>query len=167
MTDDKELATMTAVAKALDAVKDEEELTGRVLQWVNSRYGKGKAISPTGIRGGQSQDVKEGAFTDLAALFAAARPTTKPECALVAGYWFQVHEKKENLDAQSVNTALKQLGHPISNITDAFSSLKAKNPALAMQVHKSGTSRQARKKYRLTNAGLEAVREMLSAHTEE
>ena len=164
MEDDKELATMTAVAKALDAVKDEEELTARVLQWVNSRYGKTKAVPG---HPGKNKEAGTEEFNDIADLFATAGPTTDAERALVAGYWFQVHEQNENIVAQTVNTALKHLGHQIGNITSAFDSLMDRSPSLVIQVHKHGKTKQARKRYRLTNAGLQAIRHMLSGQTED
>jgi len=36
-----------------------------------------------------------------------------------------------------------------------------------MQVHKQGKTRQGRKRFRLTNAGLQVVRRMLSGQPEE
>jgi len=158
---------MTAVAKALDAVKDEEDLTARVLQWVNSRYGKVKAVQTQLGRPSKHEEGEGEEFSDVAGLFTAAGPRTDAERALVVSYWFQVHEHNENIVAQTVNTALKHLGHPIGNITSAFDSLKERSPSLVMQVHKQGKTRQGRKRFRLTNAGLQVVRRMLSGQPEE
>jgi hypothetical protein len=159
MTDDKELATMAAIAKALDDINDDATVA-RVLQWINSRYGKTRGLAPLNF-GPEHEGSDETEFADLASLFNAAEPSTDPQRALVAGYWFQVHENKDNLDAQSINAALKNLGHPISNITSALTSLKDRKPSLVMQVQKTGKTAQARKKYRLTAAGIAAVRRML------
>jgi len=60
-----------------------------------------------------------------------------------------------------VSTELKNLGHGVANITRAFNDLKARRPALAIQVQKSGRAKQARKKYKITEAGLTKVRKML------
>lgn len=60
--------------------------------------------------------------------------------------------------------ALKHLGHPIRNITSVFDNLKARKPALVMQLKESGTSRQARKSYKLTVAGKQAVEMMVGPH---
>lgn len=166
MNEDKELTAMTAVANALDEVEN-EEVIARVLQWVNSRYGKVRAVLPASGLADQGSEVEEDAFTDVAALFTAAGPTTDSERALVVSYWFQSHENNENIDAQTINTALKQLGHAISNITTAFNSLKARKPSLVIQVQKKGKTKQARKKYRLTEAGLQEVRRMVSGQTKE
>jgi hypothetical protein len=66
--------------------------------------------------------------------------------------------------SQEINAALKNLGHPIGNITSAFDNLKARKPAPVMQLKKSGTSKQARKTYRLTLAGKSAVEAMVRQH---
>ena len=98
---------------------------------------------------------------DLAELFSMASPSTEADKALVAAYWFQVHEGETDLDAFRVNTALRNLGHGVSNITRAFDSLISQRPQLAIQTRKSGSSRQGRKKYRLTAEGIRAVEQLV------
>jgi hypothetical protein len=95
-------------------------------------------------------------------LFDSAAPKTDPERALVGGYWFQSVRDRADFQAQEVNTALKDVGQGIGNITEAFSALQERSPALVRQVAKSGRTRQARKKYKLTTAGTSAVRQMLA-----
>jgi hypothetical protein len=60
-----------------------------------------------------------------------------------------------------LNTNLKNLGHGLSNVTDALTSLINRKPSFVLQTAKSGKSRQARKKYKLTRAGLDEVRRMI------
>jgi DNA-binding PadR family transcriptional regulator len=50
----------------------------------------------------------------------------------------------------------------VSNITTALSSLIERKPQLVIQTRKSGNSKQARKRYRLTDAGIRAVERMIS-----
>jgi hypothetical protein len=54
------------------------------------------------------------------------------------------------------------MGSGLANVTSTLESLKAKKPALVMQVGKTGRSRQARKTYKLTSAGIREVSEMLA-----
>jgi len=42
-----------------------------------------------------------------------------------------------------------------------------KRPGLARQVQKTGTSKQARKKYRLTDAGIRQVQKMLAGESND
>jgi hypothetical protein len=60
-----------------------------------------------------------------------------------------------------VNKELKNLGEGILNITSALDALKAQKPALALQLKKAGKSRQARKTYKVTVAGLKFVENMI------
>ena len=63
-----------------------------------------------------------------------------------------------------VNKELQDLGHSLKNVTQAFSALKDRTPAFAIQLRKAGKSQQARKLYKLTKAGLDAVNSMLQGN---
>ena len=56
---------------------------------------------------------------------------------------------------------MKDLGHGVGNITDALTALKEERPALILQLKKSGTSKQARKTYKLTQEGIRRVQGMM------
>ncbi len=100
-------------------------------------------------------------YETLADLFHVTDPASEADRALVTGYWLQVRGTEPDFDAQTVNTALKDLGHRVSNITQAFNYLIDRRPQLVIQTKKSGTSKQARKRYKLTSAGLAAVQQMI------
>jgi hypothetical protein len=100
-------------------------------------------------------------FSNFAELHDAAQPKSNPDKALVAGYWLQVCQGAESFDSQSANTALKHLGEGLANITSAIDSLKNHKPSLALQLKKSGKTRQARKTYKITVAGVKAVENMI------
>jgi hypothetical protein len=84
------------------------------------------------------------------------------EKALVVGYWFQVVQGQPDFGGQEVNSTLKNIGHGIANITDAFTTASSRKPSLVMQTQKTGTSRQARKQYKLTVAGVRWVESRLA-----
>lgn len=157
-----EVAAMGAVAEALKGL--DSDAVGRVLQWAAGSYGTTMiaAKTPKVPFGGKKQDegdAESGAdeFDAFADLYAVAQPKVDSDRALVAGYWYQFKEGQDDFASQTINTALKNLGHGVSNITKALETLKAQSPALVMQVRKSGSSQQARKKYKLTAAGKKAV----------
>ena len=100
-------------------------------------------------------------FDNVADLFHAASPTTNGARALVVGHWVTEYEGKPEFGSQEINAILKDLGHGIKNITDAFSSLMKRTPALVMQTRKTGKGPQGRKKYKLTVAGHEEVHQMI------
>jgi hypothetical protein len=86
---------------------------------------------------------------------------------MVVTYWFQVVQGQTDVDSQKVNTELKQLGHGMKNITSAFSELIRERPQLVLQVRKAGSTRQARKRYRLTAEGIKKVKALMSGASNE
>ena len=97
----------------------------------------------------------------MADLFSMADLRNDPERALFGAYWLQEIGGQPDFDSASLNRELKHLGHAASNITSALTSLMTKRPQLVVQTRKSGASRQARKKYKLTSAGVQKVKAML------
>lgn len=156
-----EITAMKSIADALSPL--DEQSRARVLRWANDRFRSEGTTSQVFRDEIESAEVPSARtkFSDLAELYAAASPSTEADKALVVGYWYQFIEREADLGSQVVNSALKNLGHGVTNITSAFDTLKAQNPALVMQVRKSGTTKQARKKYKLTAAGKKAVEQML------
>lgn len=161
-----ELQAMSQVENALAGLSDDER--NRVLRWAAERFGL-RGLSGAATRDastGQQQDKTTGnaaeEHSDLAEFFAAARPSSDVEKALVVGYWFQYRVGNAELEAQLINTELKHLGHQIGNITRAFDNLMARDPQFIVQTKKTGSSKQARKKYKLTTAGKKEVEKMLA-----
>ena len=72
-------------------------------------------------------------------------------------------EDEEAIEAKRVNDELKDLGLGISNVTRAVQRLIERKPALIRQVSKGGSSKQSRKKFRLTQAGIREVRRMIAS----
>ncbi len=151
--EDPELNAMQSILKTLNEL--EENSRSRVLAWVADRL---KIQTP---QNGSSADQDEQEFKTFADLYNCASPITNPDKALVAGYWLQKCQGYEEFPSQLANKDLQNLGHALVNVTDAFNQLKNKKPALAIQVKKSGKSQQARKQYKLTQAGIDAVNGML------
>jgi hypothetical protein len=100
-------------------------------------------------------------YSTFAELYAAANPTTNSEKALVAGYWLQVCQSSDNFTGQSANKELTHLGHKIDNITAAIDNFRNVKPNLVLQLRKSGSSKQARKTYKVSDAGVKRVYEMI------
>ena len=160
------------MGKLADALAGlDADAIARVLRWAVDRYdvavkdvasnGHSGAASGAGATPNGEQNGTTPTFSDLAELYDAAAPESEADKALVAGYWFQFCDGRADFGAQEVNTALKNLGHPIKNMTSAFDNLKARKPAPVLQLKKSGTTKQARKTYKLTVAGMNAVEMMI------
>jgi hypothetical protein len=165
VAEDKEIAAMSVIAKALDGFTNDEALVReRILQWACSRYGvpsgKPAADARKSETDAKPQKDKSLAFESFADLYHATDPQTDIDRALVAGYFLGQGETRVEFTGMDANKELKNLGHPVGNITDALQALIDRRPALVMQTAKSGASRQARKKYKLTHAGATAVANM-------
>lgn len=164
-----ELRAMEAIAEALEPLTRSGR--ARVLRWATDHYGSCELPPTTSPAPRSSVTVLArstgnatsslDAFTDLADLFAAAQPENEMQRALVVAYWKQVRDGEYEIDAQSVNTELKHLGYGSGNITRVFDHLKRTRPQLVVQLRKSGSSQQARKKFKVTIEGQREVERML------
>jgi hypothetical protein len=156
--EDRELDAMQAILTTLQPLDAEERM--RVLRWAWERLGDGGVGGTAGAR--PEPSASEGPqFADAAEVVEAAGANNGPERALCVAYYLQQVSGQPSFGGQEINSILKHLGHPLANVTTTLGSLRAQRPALVMQVSKSGRSRQARKTYRLTEAGLERIRQML------
>lgn len=168
---DAEFGAMQTVYSALAQLDDAAQ--SRVLDYVSSRLGIATR-SPLSMRvpvdtvpddevtsDQQKEPAANSNFGSLAELADAAQPKTQPEKALVCGYWLQICQGAESFDSFSINKELKNLGEGITNITSALDALREQKPALALQLKKSGKSRQARKTFKITVAGIKAVEDMI------
>lgn len=157
-----ELDAMKKIAEALEPL--DEGARTRALQWAISRYRSNKTVSREDaisiLTEPSATSSSAGGFTNFAELFDAANPITERDKALVAAYWMQCCENAASFPSQSLNALLKDLGHGIGNITEALTALKNEKPALVLQLKKSGTSKQARKTYKLTQEGAKRVSAM-------
>jgi hypothetical protein len=170
-----EIEAMGAIDKAVGELEPEEQK--RVIRWAVDKFGGGE-VAPTnlgvGSRGAGTGDGTVGAaangtngYERIVDLMDAASPRSIVEHVLVASYWFQAVKGQESFTGNEVNSELKDLGHPSSNITDSFNSLMQRRPPAVRQVQKSGTTRQARKRYRLTEVGIRAVESMIRGEVDE
>jgi hypothetical protein len=149
---DAEVDAMAVVTRTLGGLTP--EAAGRVVSWAAARFGSARSATT-------DPSSEAGAYSDIADVYHSADPKTQRDKVLVVGYWFQVLKGQTDLDAQQMNNELKQLGHGIGNVTMALEDLIEHKPQLAIQTKKAGTTRQARKRYRLTGEGIRTVKSML------
>lgn len=160
MAEDPEIKAIAAIAEILGGL--EAGAAERVLKWAKERFGVSDVVRQIPGRPAGETAASLSTQSDLAGLFEAAEPATEPEKVLVAGFWRQQLLGESDLDAQLINSELRHLGHGISNITRAFDQLINQRPQLAIQTRKSGSAKQARKKYRITAEGMRAVQRMIN-----
>jgi hypothetical protein len=177
MADDPEVTAMQQLNDSLTPL--DEAARQRVIEWANKRYGGAIASAAASERASQHVSAKRAApataaadanaseYADFADLYYAAEPKTDHMKALVGGYWLQVCGGASSFASADVNALLKNHGHPVSNITRAFDLLRQSKPSYAAQLEKSGKSKQARKKMKLTTAGIRKVQAMIAGTDEQ
>lgn len=163
---DEEMLEIEAMKKIIEVFARLDDSTRiRVLKWAIDKFAANKkdilSLEEKTKFTECTTEQKKKTFPDLPTLFSALAPSSGSDKVLVAGYWFQVYEKREDLSAQEINSALKHLGHGVSNVTVCMNVLMSSTPKLVMQVRKSGTTQQSRKEYRLTSEGIKRVEEMI------
>jgi hypothetical protein len=173
---DLEIEAMGTVSKALGGLG--QDARGRVIRWAAERYDISLGSTPTKTRsipassqGNEESDddeieegteKKAGSWEHFADLYHASGASTHPQGMLVAAYWVQVLGKRESFGALELNKLLKDLGRGVTGTAKVMSSLMSKRPALILQLRKAGKARQARKTYKLTDAGKKAVEQMIT-----
>jgi hypothetical protein len=171
------LDSLDAVKKLVETLRPLDVPTRlRVMKWASELLGMDlrPAESPSITRQTsdpepskmRDQTNRSDTFDTEADLFAAADPGTDVDRALVMGYWFQCIDGEPDFDSQSVNSALKNMGHGVGNITLAFGALSSRRPQLVIQTKKAGTSKQARKRFKLTTSGIDHVERMIAGQKE-
>jgi hypothetical protein len=167
MTQDPEVVAMASIAQALAGL--DADAQARAIEWAAKKYGVALGSPPrkgTTSSGGVVRDLPGDAgdtFEHFVDLFGATSPSSDADRALVGAYWFQHVKGQPSFDSQQVNNALKDVGHGVGNITQALTSLQLRKPALVRQMAKGGKTRQARKTYKLTSAGISAVNVLLTS----
>lgn len=167
---DVEMDAFKTIYEALEAL--EEEARERVFTSVatmlriGARGTKSSSIPKTEEVSKGQDDADEGKvalskYSAFAELYADADPTSSSDKALAAGYWLQVCMGGEHFSGFSINSELNNLGHRLSNVTQALSSLIKTKPQLVLQLKKTGKSQQARKTYKLSKAGIDRVEGMI------
>lgn len=147
------------------AVKDyDEALRERAATILVERaFGDGSRPAPRGVPTavGQAGSPTPPVATDFASLVERWTPATQPHWALLAAYYQTRFQAKDTATGQEINSILKHHGTVVRNITDALGANMTTKPALVLQVAKSGSSRQARKAYKVTTQGIQFVERML------
>ncbi|HEX9321258.1 MAG TPA: hypothetical protein VF913_03920 [Xanthobacteraceae bacterium] len=156
---DPELKAMGTIAQALAGLSDEQR--HNVLLYLNARYGVQRSIARVSVSAAPADTQTAERYKSLGDFFDAVDPQTEADRVLTVSYWLQVVEGAADVEAFGVNKQLKNLGHSVSNITRALDSLIAQAPRLVIQISKTGSTKQARKKYKVTREGIKRVQAML------
>jgi hypothetical protein len=168
MKDEPEV--MSKVAALLEPL--DGPARSRVLAWVIGALNvqglpRDLGGQPAGKATVQAPSLEIGQLNSFPEFFHAASPKSEKEKALVAAYWIQHNSGVEQFGSQDVNTELKHIGYGVGNITDALTQLINERPSAVIQLKKAGSSKQARKVYKVTDAGSRRIVELMNSSKEE
>jgi hypothetical protein len=159
------LSRLEAVRGVLEALKD---LSPEDARWVLRRAQD--TLSPVVTPPPADPTLRENGSTRvpdenvaLGDFVASVQPETEYDRVLAVGFYLQSVLDQPDFDSYTITTQLKDLGYQVTNITRVFDDLMKRNPTMAIQTKKTGTSRQARKRYRLTQHGLRYVQSRANA----
>lgn len=162
-----ELKAMNDVYNALKDLEDEAKQ--RVIQWVTSKFALTTAIqefSESEQELGEGRGLTEkdlSSFKSVADVFGNAKVKSEPDKVLIVGAYLQQKKGDGELTGREINKELHHLGHGVSNITAAISSLIKRKPQLMIQTRKEGKTKQAQKKYKVTGEGFTAANKMINS----
>lgn len=167
-----ELEAMNTIKESLSDLEEKEirRVVSWILAWSKDEHNISMQEEETQERNSKKNPAEKNSiehtqYEDIADFYYEISPSTDAEKILAVGYWFQEVQGQPALDARSINSELKDLGYGVGNVTRAFTDLASRKPSLAMQTAKSGSSKQARKKYRITREGIRQVERMVSGET--
>lgn len=162
---DPELKAMSTASSAIEAI-DDTEARRRVIEWLAKKFdvtiSTNKRSEPAETQADDSFE-KAPTFDLFSDLYDATNPSTNMARVLVGGYWLQVRGEQQTWDSFNVNKLLKDVGYGVDSISHRLTDAQSQKPALVRQTSKSGKTRQARKTYRLTQAGVKFVENLIGA----
>ncbi len=159
-----ELAAMQTIADALNPL--DNGARKRVFRWAqdffNFDYSDIEAAISSSAPLEEPITSSGNSFETFGELYSAVDPLTQEDKALTAAYWLQVVLGKESWQSADVQKELRELGYALTNVADSVASAVDKRPQRVIQLKKSGSSRQARKTFKLSDAGKKYIEEKLS-----
>ncbi len=105
-------------------------------------------------------------YKNIENLFLAAEIKSVGSRVLLAAAYLQEKNDYEEMSSYDINSRLKKLGYGVSNITTAINTLLNKKTPLMMQTKKEGTSKQAKRKFKVTEEGLDLAKTFLRSAVE-
>jgi hypothetical protein len=172
---------LLALNQANNAIKDlPEEARGRIVAWLINKYSiqspysqkqsssdtSQKVLSePSSSEEAEAPILNSYDYDTAAEFLSKCKTATDSQRALAISAYLQEKQGKRDLTGYEINHELQQIGYKASNITKAIKSLSGKKPQLMIQTKKAGTSRQAKKNYKVTEEGLKEVQRMITENS--
>ncbi|MGD2087897.1 MAG: hypothetical protein PVH61_17095 [Candidatus Aminicenantes bacterium] len=101
-------------------------------------------------------------FVTFEDLFFSSNAKTITAKILLASAYLQENKNIKEFGSSDINSLMKKIGQGVSNISASINVLLAKQPPLLIQTGKTGTSKQARRTYAVTEEGLRIARNYIN-----
>lgn len=111
---------------------------------------------------GDNEHLRIEDFSTAAELFKVAKPKRAHEKALVVAAFLTVKGGIKELKSADIQKGLRQVDKGLQNITNVITRLQTNKPRLMVQTRKAGDTQQARKRFKVTQEGLDMVEAMLN-----
>ncbi len=105
-------------------------------------------------------------YKSIENLFLAANIDTVGSRILLAAAYLQEKSGFTEMSSYDINSRLKKMGYGVSNITTAINGLLNKKPPLMQQLRKEGDTKQAKRKFTVTEEGLKKSKTYLKSASE-
>jgi len=166
---DEEINAMQEIYSILKKIDPEAQY--RVLKYISGRVGivtaptkpteSDKDPKPAADHEADGTSIED--FDSSSELLSRIDASTQADKVLAVAVFLQKKMGITELTGQQINKELFNMGHRVSNITDVITSLMERKPQLMVQLKKRGTSKQGRKDYKVTTAGINCVEQKLNA----
>lgn len=173
MSEDPEIVALNAAYEALKHL--DQDAIERSLNWLATRMGVSlaakarssanpavpvaeplaKSVPLTTEPETEPGDI--GRFETSAEFLTKIQEPNDAERVLAVAAYLQTQEPEAELTGFRINKELKHIGHGLVNITKTIGVWIEQKPQLMIQVRKSGTTRQAKKVYKVTDEGFKWV----------
>lgn len=100
-------------------------------------------------------------YGSIETLFLSSSVNTVSSKILLCAAYLQEKLNIEELSSYDINSRLKKLGYGVSNISNSLNTLIKKDPPLVIQTRKIGDSKQAKRRFKVTEEGLRIARTYL------
>jgi len=100
-------------------------------------------------------------YKSIEALFLSSNLKTVTSKILLAASYLQEKNNLEEIATRDINESLRKLGYDVTNIAVTLNSLIQKKPPMLIIVGKEGDSKQARRKFKVSEEGLALAKSFL------
>jgi hypothetical protein len=100
-------------------------------------------------------------YKSIETLFLSSNIKTVASKILLAAAYLQEKMGYDEISSFDINSRLKKMGYGVSNISNSLNTLLKKEPPLMIQTRKDGDSKQAKRKFQVTEEGLKVARTYL------